>query len=249
MSIAIDPITVEVLGNALLSAAEEMGGTLVRSSYSTNIKERKDCSAAVFNARGQTIAQAEHIPVHLGSMLGIVQEIQRKYPAGSVRPGDMFIANDPYSGGGTHLPDITLAAPVFFQDELVAFVANIAHHSDVGGRVPGSMSGDSTSIFQEGVRIPAVKIASEGELFQEILDIVLLNCRTPAERMGDLQAQIAANKIGLQRTADIFRKYGRDSVLAGMEELMSYAERKMLAGLTAIPRAPTSSKTTWTTTA
>ncbi|MFZ7101557.1 MAG: hydantoinase B/oxoprolinase family protein [Peptococcaceae bacterium] len=233
--VVIDPITAEVLGNALLSAAEEMGGTLVRSSYSTNIKERNDCSAAIFNGRGDTIAQAEHIPVHLGSMLGIVNEIKRKYPLKTIKPGDMFIANDPYSGGGTHLPDITLAAPVFYQGEIIAFVANIAHHSDIGGRVPGSMSGDSTSIFQEGIRLPVVKVMDAGVICQEILDIILLNCRTPVERTGDLLAQMAANKIGLQRVNEVFHKYGKDVVLAGMEELMNYAERKMLAGISSIP--------------
>lgn len=233
--VTIDPITVEVLGNALLSAAEEMGGTLIRSSYSTNIKERKDCSAAIFNVQGDTVAQAEHIPVHLGSMLGIVQEIKRKYPQEQIKPGDMFITNDPYSGGGTHLADITLAAPVFYHGEIVAFVANIAHHSDIGGRVPGSMSGDSTSIFQEGLRLPVVKVMNEGAICREILDIILLNCRTPVERTGDLLAQIAANKIGLQRAKEIFNKYGKDTVLAGMEELMNYGERKMLAGIGSIP--------------
>lgn len=124
--VTVDPITVEVLNNAFMSIAEEMGGTLVRTSYSTNIKERKDCSCAIFNVKGETIAQAEHIPVHLGSMLGIVSEIKKKYDLKNINPGDMFIANDPYNGGGTHLPDITIAAPVFYDSEIVAFVANIA---------------------------------------------------------------------------------------------------------------------------
>lgn len=233
--VIVDPITVEVLNNAFMSIAEEMGGTLVRTSYSTNIKERKDCSCAIFNVKGETIAQAEHIPVHLGSMLGIVSEIKKKYPLDKMSPGDMFVANDPYNGGGTHLPDITIAAPVFFNDEVVAFVANIAHHSDVGGRVPGSMSGDSTSIFQEGLRLPPVRIMEKGELQQDILDIILLNCRTDFERTGDIIAQIAANTIGTERLVDIMKKYGKDITLAGMEELLNYGERKMRAGLSALP--------------
>lgn len=231
----IDPITVEVLGNALLSVAEEMGGTLVRTAYSTNIKERKDCSAAIFNFKGETIAQAEHIPIHLGSMLGIVAEIKKKYSLDKIKPGDMFVANDPYSGGGTHLPDITIAAPVFHDGKLCAFLANIAHHSDVGGRVPGSMSGDNSSIFQEGLRIPVVKIVDKSEVCQEVLDFIILNCRTPEERRGDLLAQIAANRTGLSRVKELFCKYGSDIVEAGMEELMNYAERKMLSGIKKIP--------------
>lgn len=233
--INIDPITVEVLNNSFMSIAEEMGSTLVRTSYSTNIKERKDCSCAIFNTKGETIAQAEHIPVHLGSMLGIIGEIKRKYSIDTIKPGDMFIANDPYNGGGTHLPDITIAAPVFYNNKIVAYVANIAHHSDVGGRVPGSMSGDSTSIFQEGLRIPPVKIMERGELRQEILDIILLNCRTDFERTGDIIAQIAANTIGTERLVDVIKKYGKDTTLAGMEELLNYGERKMQAGISAIP--------------
>lgn len=231
----IDPITIEVLNNAFMSIAEEMGGILVRTAYSTNIKERKDCSCAIFNEKGETIAQAEHIPVHLGSMLGIVSEIKKKYPFESIKPGDMFVANDPYNGGGTHLPDISIAAPIFYGGKIVAFVANIAHHSDVGGRVPGSMSGDSTSIFQEGLRLPPVKIISEGKLVQEIMDIILLNCRTAFERTGDLMAQVAANTIGTERFSHIIDKYGEYTVLQGMEELLDYGERKMRAGIKNIP--------------
>ncbi|WP_243208577.1 hydantoinase B/oxoprolinase family protein [Oscillibacter hominis] len=231
----VDPITVEVLSNAFMSIAEEMGGILVRTAYSTNIKERKDCSCAIFNAKGETIAQAEHIPVHLGSMLGIVQKITQKYDPSEIEPGDMFVANDPYSGGGTHLPDITIAAPIFHDGEIVAYVANIAHHSDVGGRVPGSMSGDSTSIFQEGLRIPPIHIMKKGKLLQDVMDVIMLNCRTAFERTGDIMAQVAANTIGAERTVDVINKYGRDIVLSGMEELMNYGERKMRAGIHEIP--------------
>lgn len=233
--IKVDPITVEVLSNAFMSIAEEMGGILVRTAYSTNIKERKDCSCAIFNAKGETIAQAEHIPVHLGSMLGIVKEITKKYSAEEIEPGDMFVANDPYSGGGTHLPDITIAAPIFHDGEIVAYVANIAHHSDVGGRVPGSMSGDSTSIFQEGLRLPPVRLVKKGKLLGDIMDIIKLNCRTAFERNGDIMAQVAANTIGIERAIDVINKYGRDIVLSGMEELLDYGERKMRAGIEKIP--------------
>ncbi|MDD3920795.1 MAG: hydantoinase B/oxoprolinase family protein, partial [Eubacteriales bacterium] len=186
----IDPILVEVLNNAFLSIAEECGAILIRTSYSTNIKERRDCSSAIFDADGTTIAQAEHIPVHLGSMLGIVAEIRKRFPLSSIKEGDMYVANDPYNGGGTHLPDITVAAPVFYEGEIIAFVANIAHHSDIGGRVPGGAAPDSTDIFQEGLRLPPVHIVSGGKLNQDIMDIIALNCRTSFERKGDIMAQV-----------------------------------------------------------
>lgn len=232
---AIDPITVEVMGNALLSIAEEMGVTLVRTSYSTNIKERKDSSTAIFNAKGETIAQAAAIPVHLGSMLGICKEILNKYPLEDIHPGDMFVANDPYNGGGTHLPDITIAQPVFRDGKIQAFVANIAHHSDIGGRVAGSSSGDCTSIFQEGLRIPPIKICENGKIKQDIIDIILLNCRTPRERMGDLWAQIASNRIGEKRIQELIDKYGTQLFRLGMNSFLDYSERKIREGISEIP--------------
>ncbi|SFB23956.1 N-methylhydantoinase B [Lentibacillus halodurans] len=231
----VDPITVEVLGNALLSIAEEMGGTLVRTSYSTNIKERKDCSTAIFNEKGETIAQAAAIPVHLGSMLGICKEILEKYSLEEIYPGDMFIANDPYNGGGTHLPDITIAQPVFYEQQIVGFVANIAHHSDVGGRVAGSSSGDSTSIFQEGIRIPPIKILKSGVINNDIIEMILLNCRTPSERLGDLWAQIASNRIGEKRVGELIDKYGNSLFQEGMSEFLLYSERKIKEGIKKIP--------------
>lgn len=231
----IDGILLEVIGNTFMSIAEEMGAVLVKSAYSTNIKERKDCSCAVFDADGNTIAQAEHIPMHLGSMLGMVSEIKKKYRPEDIRPGDMFIANDPYSGGGTHLPDIAVASPVFNNGRLMAFVANIAHHNDVGGRVPGSNAADSDSIYAEGIRIPVVRIFSEGVLNEDILDMILLNCRVNHIRRGDLTAQFACNKKGVQRTQDVCRRYGNELVTACMQELLNYSERKIRMGLANVP--------------
>ena len=151
----IDRITLEVIGAALLTVAEEMGAALIRASYSTNIKERRDCSTAIFDARGRVIAQAEHIPMHLGSLLGTVEEILRRYPARELHPGDMFIVNDPYAGGGTHLPDINLVAPVFAEDALWGFVANIAHHADrTGERI--------RNIWDEGLRITPIRLIERG---------------------------------------------------------------------------------------
>lgn len=231
----IDGILLEVIGNTFMSIAEEMGAVLVKSAYSTNIKERKDCSCALFDAAGNTIAQAEHIPMHLGSMLGLIGEIKRHFKLEEIKPGDMFIANDPYNGGGTHLPDIAVASPVFYDGEIVAFVANIAHHNDVGGRVPGSNAADSDSIYAEGIRIPTVKIFREGELDKDILNLILLNCRVRHIRLGDLNAQFACNKKGVQRMGDVCAKYGKETVALCMEELLDYSERKIRMALSAIP--------------
>lgn len=231
----IDGILLEVIGNTFMSIAEEMGAVLVKSAYSTNIKERKDCSCALFDAAGNTIAQAEHIPMHLGSMLGLIGEIKRHFKLEEIKPGDIFIANDPYNGGGTHLPDIAVASPVFYDGEIVAFVANIAHHNDVGGRVPGSNAADSDSIYAEGIRIPTVKIFREGELDKDILNLILLNCRVRHIRLGDLNAQFACNKKGVQRMEDVCAKYGKETVALCMEELLDYSERKIRMALSAIP--------------
>ena len=235
MRVKIDGILLEVIGNTFMSIAEEMGAVLVKSAYSTNIKERKDCSCALFDVQGNTIAQAEHIPMHLGSMLGIVGEIQKKYPMEDIHPGDMFIANDPYNGGGTHLPDIAVASPVFYGGELVAFVANIAHHNDVGGRVPGSNAADSDSIYAEGIRIPVVKIFDAGRLNEDILDLILLNCRVNHIRRGDLSAQFACNKKGVQRMEEVCARYGNDVIQDCMRELLDYSERKIRSALEGVP--------------
>lgn len=231
----VDPVTMEIVGNLLLSVAEEMGATLVKTAVSTNIKERKDCSTAVFDARGRMVAQAEHIPMHLGSMLGIIEEILRKYPSDTIAPGDMFITNDPYSGGGTHLPDITLAAPVFAGDQLVAFVANLAHHADIGGKVPGSTSGDANSIFQEGLRIPLVRICRGGQLLHETAEFIYVNSRTPGDRVGDLGAQVAANQVGVRRIGEIVARYGPAFFAQCTDALLDYAEAMMRAGIRTLP--------------
>ncbi len=225
---AVDRITLEVIGAALLSAAEEMGQVLIRSSYSTNIKERQDCSTAVFDPRGEVIAQAEHIPMHLGSLIMIVQEVLRRYPLAGMRVGDLFIGNDPYTGGSTHLPDITVASPVFVGGEIVAFVANIAHHADGSGR-------ETRSIWDEGLRIPPLRLVEGGVLREDLMELLLLNFRLPRERRGDFRAQFAANRIGGERVADLFTRHGRATCEAAMTELLAYGERKIRAALRSIP--------------
>ncbi len=186
----VDPIKAEVVARYLLATSEEMGATLMRTAFSPNIKERADCSTAIFDAQGQVIALAQRVPIHLGSMVGAVDEILKRYPRNEILPGDQFVANDPYNGGGTHLPDINIIAPVFIGRKIVAFVANIAHHADVGGMVPGSEAAVCKSIYQEGLRIPPVRIMREGKVNRDVFDIILLNSRTPDERVGDLQGAV-----------------------------------------------------------
>jgi N-methylhydantoinase B len=205
---AIDSITAEVISRHLLSISEEMAATLIRTSFSPNIKERADCSTAIFDRQGRVIAQAQRVPIHLGSMIGAVDAVKQRYPLDEIRPGDMFVANDPYTGGGSHLPDINIIAPVFWRDEIVAYVANIAHHADVGGMVAGSEAAVCRSIFQEGLRIPPVRILNAGKVNRDVLDIILLNSRTPDERNGDLRAQFAANVTGIRSVQALFDRYG-----------------------------------------
>lgn len=224
----VDPITVEVIGNALSSIVEEMGETLVRASYSTNIKERRDSSTCLFDAAGRTLCQASHIPMHLGSLIGVIEEIGKRFRPAEIRPGDVFMGNDAYTGGGTHLPDIVLAEPIFFEGELVAWATNTAHHADFVDRA-------HAHIFQEGIRIPPVRLYREGKIVQDILDLVLLNLQVPRERLNDLRAQMAANRQGILRFQSLCQRYGKDTLLAACDALLDYAERLTRAGIRTIP--------------
>src|SRR5215210_3323678 len=210
----LDPVTLSVLASALAGVAEEMGAVLIRGAYSSNIKERRDCSTAIFDERGRMVAQAEHIPVHLGAMPEAVAAVMRRDP----RPGDVFAINDPYSGG-THLPDITLVSPISYEDDILGFAVTRAHHSDVGGMRPGSMPSDSREVYQEGIIIPPVRLVRGGEYVQDVLDLLLANVRTPAIRRGDLRAQIAANNIAEERIC----------------EVISYAEKRAREAIRELP--------------
>ncbi|MGE0419719.1 MAG: hydantoinase B/oxoprolinase family protein, partial [Acetobacteraceae bacterium] len=225
---AIDPITVEVIGSALSSIVEEMGEALIRASYSTNIKERRDCSTALFDLAGNTLCQAEHIPMHLGSFLDLIPHIMKRHPVAEMRPGDVFCGNDAYEGGGTHLPDIVLAEPVFVDGRMTAWAVNLAHHADFADR-------GHAHIYQEGLRIPPIRLYRAGELQKDVQELILLNCQVPRERLSDLRAQMAANRLGVQRFQGLCGKYGRDTVMAAGAALQDYAERKMRAGIAAIP--------------
>ncbi|MFP6757045.1 MAG: hydantoinase B/oxoprolinase family protein, partial [Alphaproteobacteria bacterium] len=179
MTTALDPVTTEIISRHVISSAEEMGAVLMRTAFSPNIKERHDCSTAIFHANGEVVAQAEHVPIHLGSMIGAIESIKQRFAEAEIRPGDMFLANDPYNGGGSHLPDLNLIAPVFHAGRIVAYVANIAHHADVGGMVPGSEAAICETIFQEGLRLPPVRLMRAGEVARDVFEIILLNSRTP----------------------------------------------------------------------
>jgi N-methylhydantoinase B len=219
-----------VLASALSGIAEEMGAVLIRGAYSSNIKERRDCSAALFDADGGMVAQAEHIPVHLGAMPESVAAVMERDP----RAGDVFALNDPYSGG-THLPDITLVSPVAPGGEILGFAVTRAHHSDVGGMRPGSMPSDSREIWQEGLVIPPVRLIADGEYADDVLALVLANVRTPGIRRGDLRAQIAAHRLAEERVGELVERRGRAVVLTAFAQVLAYAERRTREALRDVP--------------
>lgn len=220
-----DPIRVQVAAGAFASTCEEMGAALIRSAHSANIKERRDCSAAIFDPSGEMVMQAEHIPAHLGSMPASVRAvIDREH-----RPGVSWFLNDPYAGG-THLPDITVVTPAFDGDGgLIGFAANRAHHADVGGSVPGSMPADSTELGQEGV------VISPRVLDAGAIDEVTRRMRQPAQRRADLRAQLAANRLGTARLAELASRRGSGDLLDAMAEVIEYSEVRTRACLGAMP--------------
>jgi N-methylhydantoinase B len=232
-----DPIELEIFKNIFHSIAEEMGAALRRTAFSPNIKERRDYSCAVFDANGEVIAMGDHMPVHLGSMPMSVRAAIDDLELG---PGDMAMLNDPFRGG-THLPDITLVAPVFEKSRKGSrasrpdfYVASRAHHADVGGAYAGSM-GMCREIYQEGFRIPPVKIMRRGELDRDVLALLLANVRTPQEREGDLGAQVAACHTGSVRLKEVCQRYGLKRVHSAAQELLEYSEEMMRAFLEQVP--------------
>ena len=233
---AVDAISLEVFKNLFISVSEEMGVALQRTSYSPNIKERRDFSCAMFDPAGQMVAQAAHQPVHLGAMPASVQAALATFP-NALRPGDMVILNDPYLGG-THLPDITLVAPVYIEEtsskELVGFVSNRGHHADVGGMTPGSLP-LSTELYQEGLIIPPVKLARGGRINQEVVQLICRNSRTREERKGDLAAQVASIRVGERRLQEITQRYGIAETQEHMAALLDYSERVTRRAIRDIP--------------
>jgi len=230
-----NPIQLEIFKHLFASVAEEMGAALRRSSFSPNIKERLDFSCALFDGRGQMTAQAAHIPVHLGAMPLSVQACLRSL---EFEPGDVAVLNDPYHGG-THLPDITMVTPVFAEGaggpELAGLVASRAHHADVGGATAGSM-GLATEIYQEGLILPPLKLVRGGRLNTELLQLILANVRTPAEREGDLKSQLAANEVGRLRFQAMLQRYGRKELAEAADGLLAYSERMTRQLLADLPQ-------------
>ncbi len=228
----MDSITLEIFKSLYTSVAEEMGASLRRTAFSPNIKERRDYSCAVFDRRGQIIAQGDHMPVHLGSM---PMSVRAAIEHCELLPGDVIILNDPYAGG-THLPDVTLVAPVFDEAEkqLWFYVANRAHHADIGGSTPGSM-GKATEIYQEGLRIPPMHLVNRGKLNEEFLNLFLANVRVNAERKGDLTAQLGALRVGAERLREIVARYGFQECDAYAKHLIDYTARMMRRTIAELP--------------
>ena len=225
----IDPVTLEILRNKLESVATEMGHVLIRGAYSPNIKERQDCSTALFDASGRMVAQAEHIPVHLGAMPDAVDIVLQKDP----QPGDVFIVNDPFAGG-THLPDITLVSTIAPNDEIIGFAVSRAHHADVGGSAPGSMPPGAQEVYEEGLRLPAVRLVDGGEPNEAVYDLIRANVRTPDEREADLRAQRAANDRAEERIGELLAEHG-STLLDAFDAVIEYSRERVEAELRELP--------------
>lgn len=234
VSTVIDPVLLEVLRNRLEAIADEMELTLLKSAASPIVKEGLDASAALFNVRGETIAQAAAIPIHLGALQCAAERIVRAFPPERMRDGDAFLLNDPYDGG-THLPDITLAVPVFSEGRVVALACTMCHHQDVGGRTPGSVPTDATELFQEGIIIPPTQLFRGGEMDENLFRLLKRNVRLPDVFTGDLMAQVAAGRLGGIRLREVFAAHGTERVLGYIEELLARAETLTRREIETIP--------------
>jgi len=230
-----DAVQMEVFSNRLLAIAEDMGSILIRSSFSSNIKERKDCATALFDATGRLVAQADLIPIHLCAMMGGLHAILRRYTLDQLVPGDAFICNDPYLAGGSHLPDISIITPIHHDGVVRFFAGNIAHHADVGGRNPGSTSGSSRSIFEEGVRLPPIRIARGGEVDRDLVDMIACNTRDPEERVLDLNVQIGTNVRGGRMLVQLIDRMGWPAVERAIEDILAYTRRRLKNRIAALP--------------
>jgi len=235
MTEPLDPITLEIIANGLRSAADESFVALMRSAYSTNIKERRDHSTAICDAQGRLIVQAaDSLPIHIASMIGLMEHLLAKFD-GDIHDGDIFVANDPHVAGGTHLPDINMATPIFHDGALAGFMCNIAHHADIGGMVPGSMAGGMSEIFQEGLRVPVIKLFRRGDLQTDILDLLLLNVRVTEERRGDYYAQIAACRLGAARVREMLDRYGTGVLEQAFADIISRTAKRMRLAIKSLP--------------
>jgi len=230
----IDPITLEVVRNKVDGIANEMQSTLLRSSFSTVVKEGLDASASLFTLHGETLAQAIAIPIHLATLIPIIETIVRTFPLNEMKPDDLYIMNDPYLGG-THLPDIAIVMPVFFDNKPIAISAAMTHHQDVGGMSPGSVPPNATEIYQEGIRIPPLKLREGKEFNDTLIQMLKLNVRVPQVFMGDIGAQISACTVGARRVVELTDRYGRIQTLQIFNELLDRSEQLTRKALEAIP--------------
>lgn len=230
----IDPVLLEVIRYGLAAAADEMALALQRAAYSTNIKTRQDFSCAIFDRTARVLAQSFSQPVHLGSLTHFVPRIIAAYGAEALRPGDGVLCNDAHLGG-VHLNDVCLVAPLFHADKLVAYVATIAHHVDVGGGTPGSLTGLSREIYQEGLRIAPVRLLAEGRIDERLLGLIAANVRSPRETSGDLRAQVAGVHVGARRLAELIERHGWDTLSTAIDELLAYGERRVRAAIDRLP--------------
>ena len=230
----LDPITVEVVRNKLEGIANEMQQTLLRSSFSPIVKEGLDASSSLFTIRGETLAQATAIPIHLATLIPIIAKILEVFPLSTMKPGDVYCMNDPYLGG-THLPDVALVQPVFFNDRPIAISATMTHHQDMGGMSAGSIPTNATEIFQEGLRIPPLKFRDAGRYNDTLVAIIRQNVRIPDAVMGDLNAQLAACNVGARRIAALAAELGDNQALAIFDELLDRSEVLTRAALRTIP--------------
>ena len=238
-SATIDPITLEVMRNAFYSIADEMIAALIRSSYSTNIKDRRDTSGAIYTASGDVVVVAQSeigTPLHLGTMQSAVRSTMDAYDFNTLEPGDAVAMNMPYPAGPGHLNDLCLVSPIFFEGRMIAITANQAHHVDVGGFAPGSMPFGVTEIFQEGLQIPPIRLFRKGELEPELWALIAQNVRPQVEVRGDLLAQFAANNVGERRLVELVEKYGVEMVERYLDVMLDYSERRMRAALRTIPQ-------------
>lgn len=223
----INSITLEIIANGVTSIAEQMGVILCKTGYSTNIKERKDLSVAVFSADGKLLSLAQHIPLHFSSLSGAVEILTKKYKPEEIYDGDIFIANDPYSGGGSHLPDIVILRPVFYQGKLVAYMVNTGHHADRTRRGP--------TVFDEGLRIPVIKLYEKGKLVRDVMDLLMLNYQMKYERHGDINAQILTNQFGADKLVELIDKIGLDTFQEFCIKWLEYGEKKARIAVKALP--------------
>jgi len=232
----VDPFTRENISQGLIAAAEEMFLTWGRTSQSTIIYEVLDYAAGITDARGNLIGQANGVTMFLGAITYSVKAVLEKYSLDQIKPGDIFLTNDPFTGSGTHLCDVSAVSPIFYDGELVAFASNKGHWNEIGGKSLGSWSTNATEIYQEGLQFPTIKVYEQGKLNEAVRDIIEVNCRTPEMTLGDLYAQTASLRIAEKRVIELFEKYGKEAVFESIETMLENGKKLALKELASLPK-------------